>query len=145
MPNPRHGHCLCREVAFAYEGEPNWTLHCHCESCRRATSAPIATWISVPRSRFRFTAGAPTYFASSPGVRRGFCGRCGSPLTYENERMPDEVHVLACALEDPSGVAATAHVFVGEQLPWFEAADELPRYEKTRRRSEPVRHGPRKT
>lgn len=33
------GHCLCASVAFAYEGEPDWTLNCHCESCRRATSA----------------------------------------------------------------------------------------------------------
>ncbi len=110
------GHCLCRAVAFSYEGAPNWTLHCHCESCRRATSAPMATWISVPRNAFRFTAGTPTYFASSPGVRRGFCARCGSPLTYENERVPDEVHLLAGALSDPERARATAHVFVGEQL-----------------------------
>src|SRR2546426_12697574 len=60
-------------------------------SGRRATSAPMATWISVPRTTFRFTAGKPAYFASSPGVRRGFCARCGSPLTYENERVPDEI------------------------------------------------------
>src|SRR3989441_7337809 len=73
------GHCLCRAIGFSYEGAPNWTLHCHCESCRRATSSPMATWISVPRNAFRFTAGKPTYFASSPGVRRGFCVHCGSP------------------------------------------------------------------
>src|SRR5919109_5656270 len=112
--NETSGHCLCRSVAFAYEGELNWTLNCQCESCRRATSSAMTTWLSVPRRAFRFTAGSPTYFVSSPGVRRGFCGKCGSPLTYENDRLPDEIHVLACALEDPSGVAATAHVFVGE-------------------------------
>src|SRR3989449_1361373 len=77
--NTISGHCLCRAVAFSYEDAPNWTLHCHCESCRRATSSPMATWISVPRNAFRFTAGKPTYFASSPGVRRGFCVHCGSP------------------------------------------------------------------
>ena len=44
------GHCLCRAIAFSFEGAPNWTLHCHCESCRRATSSPMATWVSVPRN-----------------------------------------------------------------------------------------------
>jgi hypothetical protein len=138
------GRCLCKAVEFAYEGEPNWTLNCHCEDCRRAISAPMATWISVPKSRFRFTAGAPAYYASSKGVRRGFCGRCGSPLTYENEVLPDEIHLLAGALSDPSGVKPSAHIVVKEQLPWFEAADELPRYEKWRKNAQPVRHGPRK-
>lgn len=138
------GHCLCGSVAFAYEGELNWTLNCHCESCRRATSSAMTTWLSVPRKVFRFTAGAPAYFASSPGVRRGFCGKCGSPLTYENDRLPDEVHVLAGALTDPGAARPSAHIFVSDQLPWFDAADELPRYEKTRRDAQPIRNGPRK-
>ena len=139
------GRCSCGAVAFEYEsGRENWTLHCHCESCRRATSSPMTTWISVPRAAFRFTRGEPRCFASSPGVRRGFCAACGSPLTYENERMPDEIHLLACALADPRGVSASAHLFAGEQLPWFETADPLPRYETVRRNHQPIRHGPRR-
>jgi len=74
----------------------------------------------------------------------GFCARCGSPLTYENERVPDEVHLLAGALSDPERARATAHVFAGEQLSWFDTADDLPRYETTRRNAQPIRHGPRK-
>src|SRR4051812_25752328 len=99
------GHCLCRAMEFAYDGEPKWTLNCHCESCRRATSSPMATWISVPLSSFRFTGGRPNYYASSQGVRRGFCAKCGSPLTYENERIPGEIHILAVALSDAGKVA----------------------------------------
>lgn len=138
------GHCLCGDITFLYEGVPNWTLHCHCESCRRATSSPIVTWISVPRDAFHFTAGTPRFFVSSSGVQRGFCGRCGSPLTYENARLPDEIHLLACALSDPEGVKPTCHVFVGEQLSWFDTVDDLPRYKSSRRNAEPIRHGPRK-
>jgi hypothetical protein len=137
------GHCLCRAIAFAYEGAPRWTLNCHCESCRRATSSAMATWITVPRGAFRFTRGEPRYYASSSGVRRGFCASCGSPLTYENEKSPDEVDVLACALDDPGVVRPAAHIFTEEQLGWFDAADELPRYAKTRRDGPALRHGPR--
>jgi len=138
------GHCLCGSVKFEYQAEPKWTLNCHCESCRRATSTAMTTWISVPRSALRFTAHMPEYYASSSGVRRSFCGQCGSPLTYEHEQLPDEVHVLAGALSDPGAARPQAHIFVAEQLPWFDAADALPRFEQTRKDAKPIGHEPRK-
>jgi len=138
------GHCLCGAIVFEYDAEPKWTLNCHCESCRRATSSPITTWISVPRTGFRVKQGAPRYFNSSPGAKRGFCGTCGSPLTYEGEGIPDEVHLYAAALTDPSQVKPQGHVFVDEQLPWLETTDELPRFAQTRGGgAQPVRRGPR--
>jgi hypothetical protein len=137
------GHCLCRAVIFEYGAEPNWTLHCHCESCRRATSSPMTTWISVPRSAFRFKQGMQRTFSSSPGVTRSFCGTCGSPLTYENRKIPDEVHLHAAALADPSQVRPTRHVFADEQLPWLEIADQLPRFATISRGAQPVRYGPK--
>jgi hypothetical protein len=143
---PVRGHCFCRSVEFEYNGEPNWVVHCHCESCRRATSSPITTWISVPRTALRFAKGAPRYFVSSAGTRRGFCESCGSPLTYEHERIPDEVHLYAVSLADPARIMPSAHVYVAEQLPWFEVADHLPRYMGTRRGgAAPVRIGPKTT
>ena len=129
------GHCLCRAIVFECDAEP---------SCRRATSSPMTTWISVPRGSFRFRQGTPRHFGSSPGVKRGFCRDCGSPLTYENERIPEEVHLYAALLTDPSLVKPTRHVFVEEQLPWFETADDLPRFARTSRSgAQPIRRGPR--
>ena len=89
--------------------------------------------------------GTPRYFNSSPGVRRGFCETCGSPLAYEADRIPDEVHVYAASLSDPSSVNPSRHVFAKEQLPWFETMDALPRYATiSRRGASPIRIGPRK-
>ena len=48
-----------------------------------------------------FTKGALTLYKSSPGVRRGFCARCGSTLTYETDALPGEVHVHIGALDRP--------------------------------------------
>ena len=138
-----NGHCLCNAIEYSFDGEPTWTLHCHCETCRRATSAPITTWCSVSRAAFRLLRGQPTYYASSPGARRAFCGRCGSPLFYESDSTPDEVHLLAGTLATPEAVRPLGHVFTIDQLPWFDSADPLPRYEKTRRDGPPTRHGPR--
>jgi hypothetical protein len=141
-----NGRCLCKAVTFAFEGEPKWVLNCHCEDCRRATSSPMTTWVSVvEQNRLRFTGARPNYFASSTGVRRGFCGRCGSPLTYENDQLPGEVHLLGGALDDPGGLRPAAHIFTVDQLAWFDAADELPRYLHTRRDAQPTHIGPRRT
>ena len=139
------GKCLCGSIVFKCNGAPNWTLHCHCESCRRATSSPITTWISVPRTAFAFTKGVPRYFRSSPGVRRGFCENCGSPLTYENERLEAEIHIYAASLLNPNDVSPSCHTFVDEQLPWFEVLDDLPRFATTGRNdASPIRMGPKK-
>ena len=108
------------------------------------TSSPVTTWINVSTASFRFTKGAVAIFSSSPGVRRGFCPACGSPLLYENDKMPDEIDLYAASLSDPTTVAPTRHVFAGEQLPWFEVHDGLPRYATTMRSgAPPIRRGHR--
>ncbi len=122
------GHCLCRRIKFEYRCEPNWIVHCHCESCRRAASAPVVTWISVPMASFQFTKGSPRNYRSSPHAKRSFCGDCGSPLAYENDHLPDEIHLYATSLADPSNLVVSRHVFAEEQLDWFEIHDDLPRY-----------------
>ena len=138
------GHCLCRAVQFEFDGAPNATFHCHCESCRRTTSSPVTTWLNVPKAAFRFTKGTPAIHVSSPGVRRGFCAVCGSPLLYENAKDPETVDLYAASLSDPSAIVPTRHVFVREQLPWFAVHDALPRYATTMRSGDPpVRIGPR--
>ena len=121
------------------------TLHCHCESCRRQTSSPVATFVMVPRSALRFTRGQPKEYASSPGVRRSFCAECGSPIAYQTDKRPDIVDLFAGTLADPATVAASCHVHAAEQLGWFEMLDDLPRYAQGSRNATPMRHGPRRT
>jgi hypothetical protein len=121
------------------------TLHCHCESCRRQTSSPVATFVMVPRSALRFTRGQPKEYASSPGVRRSFCAECGSPIAYRTDKRPDIVDLFAGTLADPATVAASCHVHAAEQLGWFEMLDDLPRYAQGSRNATPMRHGPRRT
>ncbi len=140
---PVIGHCLCGDIQFEYRGTPIKVLHCHCESCRRHTSCPITTFACVDKGSFRFVTGTPAVYASSPGVRRMHCARCGSPIAYESDRNPTQIDLYVGALSDPAAVQPTFHVHVAEQLPWLETADLLPRYERGQRGATPVRHGPR--
>lgn len=118
------GRCLCGAVRYRATGEPLWVAHCHCESCRRATGAPLATYAGFAAAAFAWTAGAPVRFASSPGVMRTFCGRCGTSLTYQGERWPGEMHVLAATLDRPEAVRPRGDAFAEERLPWLRLAPE---------------------
>ena len=126
----KRGRCLCGAVTFEYSGEENWRVHCHCESCRRQTSSPFTTFMGVPNVAWRFTGETPKVYVSSPGVRRLFCGTCGSPVAYRADIFPDEIHFYAASLEDPSGFEPQRHVHTGEQLPWIHLDDGLKRCER---------------
>lgn len=124
----RTGRCLCGAVSYEYDGPENWVGHCHCESCRRNCSAPFTTFVGVPRERVRMTGAAPAAYESSPGVRRLFCARCGTPVAYDADHYPHEIHVYLAALEDASGLAPTTHWHFAEKVPWVGLDDELPKY-----------------
>jgi len=122
------GRCLCGEVTFAFEEPVNWQAYCHCESCRRNTSSPVTAFLGVPREAFRFTGKRPKTYESSPGVRRLFCGRCGSPMAFEADRYAGEIHLYAASLDAPEAYRPQVHVHYSERLPWFEVKDELRRF-----------------
>lgn len=126
MPGALTGGCLCGAVRFSAAGGMRGVNHCHCESCRRATSSPFTTWFTVRAADLAWT-GRPQDFASSPGVTRRFCPRCGSPLSYETADRPGEVDLYAASLDDSSGVAPEFHSFWAERIPWVTLADDLPR------------------
>src|SRR5262249_6255174 len=70
-----------------------------------------------------FTKGAPTLYASSPGVRRGFCARCGSTLTYVAGALPGGGHIPIGALDRPEDFPPhSTATFAEERLPWFRIA-----------------------
>jgi len=129
----RSGRCLCGQVRFVARGEPKWVAHCHCESCRRATSAAFATYAGYQADAVEWTGQALSDYGSSAGVIRRFCPRCGSPMSFEGARWPDEVHLFLPSFEDPASLTPIVHVHAEEQIAWVHLADGLPRFAKTPR------------
>ena len=103
------GYCLCGSCSFELVGRPNWVGHCHCESCRRATSSPFTTWIGHPNGSWSWTGAEPKRFESSLGCIRGFCGNCGSPMFFSSSKFPGETHFYASLLSDPTRAYPTRH------------------------------------
>ena len=115
----REGGCLCGAIRFAADGAPKWTSYCHCASCRRHTGAPVSAYAGFETAKVHFTQGEPAYYTSSPGVRRGFCARCGSTLSFEGERWPGELHLHIGAFDDPASLPPAGQAFADERLPWL--------------------------
>jgi hypothetical protein len=138
------GRCRCQAITYEFDVKPRWVAYCHCNSCRRSTGAPVAAYFCVMRADVRFPNGEPARFETSPGVFRSFCGKCGSPIAYEGEKYPGEIHFHLGSLEDASAFVPTAHTWVSDQLPWFEVHDELKRFAGAGKKDgPPVRVGPR--
>jgi hypothetical protein len=124
------GGCLCGAVRFEAQGFPQAVFHCHCASCRRHTGAAVASFAAFPVSsdRFRWTASAPASFTSSPGVTRRFCPLCGTPISYQAEKYPGEIHLNIGAFDRPDNFEPKAHYHVAERIAWFDTVDSFPRY-----------------
>ncbi len=129
-PTQHRGRCLCGAVTFEAEGAPRWVAHCHCQSCRRATGAPITTYVCFANADFRFTGVEPAKFQSSADATRRSCPRCASPISYENANLSDEIHIHISALDNAGAYHPQAHVFCVDALPWLKIDDGLRRHDK---------------
>ncbi|MGI9317632.1 MAG: GFA family protein, partial [bacterium] len=109
------------------EGEPSWVSHCHCLSCRRNTGCAVVTFLGYPSEKVTFTHGTLSTYHSSPGVRRGFCKVCGTPMSFEADRFPGEIHLYISAMENPDDFLPQRHVHYAEKISWFDTDDNLPR------------------
>src|SRR5215831_5384446 len=90
----RTGRCFCGRVRFTARGEPKWVAHCHCKSCRRATSSPFTTYAGYPSAAVTWLGETPGIYHSTPGVTRKFCRNCGAPLSFEGDRWSGETHLF---------------------------------------------------
>jgi hypothetical protein len=112
------GGCLCGLIRYRITGAPTASSLCHCLSCRRASGAPTVAWVTVERRQFAILMGSPRSFQSSPGVLRGFCGSCGTALTYENSKNPLTIDITTLSLDDPNRFPPDEEVWLEDKVSW---------------------------
>jgi hypothetical protein len=119
------GGCLCGALRYRASGKPRVVVNCHCSLCRRAAGAPFVTWATFPIARFRFTAGEPGRFRATAPAERTFCPRCGTPLTFFDDRRPAELDVTVCSFDKPERFPPDRHIFVANRVAWAHLDDGL--------------------
>ena len=130
------GSCYCGAVRYEISGPPVWSGHCHCRSCQRALGGAFVTWAKVAASNFTVTKGVIKNCSINDGVKRGFCGDCGTTLTYgasvevDGQDWSGDAWFAAATLDDPSICMPATHVFVSHRQPWIKLDDDLPTFEE---------------
>ena len=111
-----HGNCRCGTVRYEIDGPFDVMSHCHCSICRMQQGTAFATYVSVPVTRFRWSAGQEqvTHYigeAGQPAEQRSFCSRCGSPTPTLD---PDSgtAYCPAENLQRDLGIRPQSHIFV---------------------------------
>ncbi len=126
------GGCYCGAVRYVVDGDTFNSTLCHCSDCRRIAGAPAVAWFSTAMAHFRFSQGNTATFRSSEHILRSFCATCGTTLTFQDNRYPDEIDIASATLDDPARMPPGDHTFVQYQLPWMRMSDGLPAYPRTR-------------
>ena len=112
------GGCLCGDIRYQCEAPFMAPTLCHCSSCRRASGSHVLGLVTVARQSLRFDAGQPKEYRSSAAVRRSFCARCGTPLTYWHEGWPDDVSLTIGSLDNPELAPPADHTWMSEAVAW---------------------------
>lgn len=118
------GSCLCGQIRYTTTHDLGPVTGCHCTQCRKVTghyaAATPAPWDSLTIQ------GNMTWYQSSRGARRGFCGTCGSYLIWEEG--DGLAYLMAGALDGATGLSMDGHIFYADKGDYYSAAGGEPCY-----------------
>ncbi|MEM9014407.1 MAG: GFA family protein [Pseudomonadota bacterium] len=127
MTARRRGKCLCDAVQFTFRPDSSDVWVCHCNQCRRWSGH---LWASVNVALDSLTiddnGGQLDWFRATPGVRRGFCKRCGSALFWHADGHPGErgrIAVAAGTIDRDADLKVTQHIFTGNKGLYYDIGD----------------------
>jgi hypothetical protein len=119
------GGCLCGRVRYTARPDQAEGYYCHCRMCQLAFGNTRAAFINLRKDQVTWTASAPTYYVSSKIARRGFCGHCGTPLSFEFNDSPN-MDLSIGSLDHPEVIKPVSHCSVETRIASWHAEDGLP-------------------
>jgi hypothetical protein len=126
---PITGGCQCGAVRFRVDGALGEASICHCRMCQKAMGGFFGPFVSVRFAELVWTRGARKRFQSSNKVQRGFCGDCGTPLTFEyGERS---IGLTVGALDRPEEARLAEQLSPEARVPCFDTLANLPAHESS--------------
>jgi len=64
-------------------------------------------------------------------VVRTFCGRCGTPLTYQDAARPDTIDVTTVTLDSPDDFPPTKEIWIEHKVAWESLNERLEHYARS--------------
>lgn len=121
------GGCQCGAVRYRLGMKPRKVHYCHCRMCQRAVGNVFASLVPVQKTALSWEGESePSFYRSSSMATRGFCARCGTPLSFAYDKS-EWIAVTTGSLDQPDRVRPEIHYGVESQVPWLRINDDLPR------------------
>jgi hypothetical protein len=114
--------------------------------CQQAVGNVAAAFWNVTKDSVTWEKGTRKFHMSSPFGRRGFCGTCGTPLSFDYPDSP-KMDLTVGSLDKPAALALTSHFGTESRVPGWTAHEHLPstrceEYQPLQDRWAGVRGGP---
>jgi hypothetical protein len=96
--------------------------------CQKATGGLFGPYVNFPAAAVVWTRGQRRLFLSSEHVARGFCGDCGTPLTFEAASGDGRSLALTIgSFDDPAQFPPTQQIMLAERIAWTLGIADVPR------------------
>lgn len=116
------GGCACQSIRYECTEEPIVQLICHCRDCQRASGSAFAAVMMVAADKFQFLKEEPAYHevigGSGRRLRRGFCAKCGTPVTGHWPEMAAVQLIQVGSLDDPSCFEPQTELWLSSGYSW---------------------------
>ena len=114
------GGCQCGAVRYTIAQLGRATI-CHCRMCQKAFGSFFGPLVTA--KGFALSRGNLSIWNSSNKVKRGFCGLCGTPLSYD---WGGDIEIAIGSLDDPEAAAPELQVNPADKLSYFSDLHRLP-------------------
>src|SRR3989344_6434156 len=112
------GGCHCGAIRFEVKGKPSWVGACHCVDCRKIRGSPFLVFAEYNLKNFKLLKGKPKIYHSSRNVKRSFCSKCSSPISYICSKDKGKIFIAIGIFDNPKKFKIKEHIWKSQKLPW---------------------------
>ena len=129
------GGCLCGDISYEAEIDPERVGICHCTDCQTLSGSAFRIGVPAADDSFRITSGAPkTYVKTAEsGAKRvqAFCPQCGTHIyTTDPGDGPKIYRIRVATTRQRNELPPKAQIWFRSALPWVTELGSLRSVEK---------------
>jgi hypothetical protein len=125
--------CSCGQVRLQVSGEPVAVSVCHCLDCQKRTGSAFgaqARYLSEQVECQGETRAFERQGDTGSSVTFHFCGKCGTTMYWNPEKLPGQTTVALGAFADPEFTKTLSYtVYETRRHPWLGKLDAKERYD----------------
>ena len=117
------GSCLCASVCYEITGPARDIVNCYCSQCRKTSGHYVAA-TRVNKNHLSITThDSLNWYECLPNIFRGFCGRCGGNLFWDNKNQTNnEISIMAGTLDSPTHLKTVENIHVEDASDYCQIA-----------------------